>query len=95
MDKPTENIETLVTKLGLANTETGDLVLRMNELGMTSDASALLLNKFAEEFGLTQEQIKENTEKMNDFNNEINLLGTSLTLLVSDVLGPLIEELNK
>jgi len=92
--KPTENIETLVTKLGLANTETGDLVLRMNELGMTSDASALLLNKFAEEFGLTQEQIKENTEKMNDFNNEINLLGTSLTLLVSDVLGPLIEELN-
>ena len=30
--KPTENIETLVTKLGLANTETGDLVLRMNEL---------------------------------------------------------------
>ena len=66
----------------------------MNELGMTSDASALLLNKFAEEFGLTQEQIKENTEKMNDFNNEINLLGTSLTLLVSDVLGPLIEELN-
>jgi len=92
--KPTENIETLVTKLGLANTETGDLVLRMNELGMTSDASALLLNKFAEEFGLTQDQIKENTDKMNDFNNEINLLGTSLTLLVSDVLGPLIEELN-
>jgi len=92
--KPTENIETLVTKLGLANTETGDLVLRMNELGMTSDASALLLNKFAEEFGLTQDQIKENTDKMNDFNNQINLLGTSLTLLVSDVLGPLITELN-
>jgi len=66
----------------------------MNELGMTSDASAVLLNKFAEEFGLTQDQIKENTDKMNDFNNEINLLGTSLTLLVSDVLGPLITELN-
>jgi len=93
--KPTENIETLVTKLGLANTETGDLVLRMNELGMTSDASALLLNKFAEEFGLTQEQIKENTERMNEFNNEINLLGTSLLVLTSKVIGPLIEELNK
>ena len=53
--KPTENIEILVTKLGLANTETGDLVLRMNELGMTSDASALLLNKFAEKFGLNQD----------------------------------------
>ena len=92
--KPTENIEILVTKLGLANTETGDLVLRMNELGMTSDASALLLNKFAEKFGLTQDQIKENTDKMNDFNNQINLLGTSLTLLLSDVLGPLITELN-
>jgi len=92
--KPTENIETLVTKLGLANTETGDLVLRMNELGMTSDASALLLNKFAEEFGLTQEQIKENTERMNKFNNEINLFGTSLLNLTSKVIGPLIEELN-
>ena len=92
--KPTENIETLVTKLGLANTETGDLVLRMNELGMTSDASALLLNKFAEEFGLTQEQIKENTERMNEFNNEINLFGTSLLNLTSKVIGPLIEELN-
>jgi len=92
--KPTENIEILVTKLGLANTETGDLVLRMNELGMTSDASALLLNKFAEKFNLTKDQIKENTDKMNDFNNQINLLGTSLTLLLSDVLGPLITELN-
>jgi len=92
--KPTENIETLVKKLGLVNTETGDLALRMNELGMTSDASALLLDKFAEEFGLSAEQIKENTTKMNEFNNEINKLGTSLTLLLSKVLGPLIEELN-
>ena len=92
--KPTENIETLVTKLGLTNTKTGDLALRMNELGMTSDASALLLNKFAEEFGLSAEQIKENSIQMNEFNNEINKLGTSLTLLLSKVLKPLITELN-
>ena len=95
LTKPTENIQTLVNRLGLAGTETGDLALELEKLGLKSSAAELLLKVFEREFGLTADQIEENAEKMSDFNNEINKLGTSLTLLLSDVLGPLIKELNQ
>jgi len=94
LTKPTENIENLVNRLGLVGTETGDLALELEKLGLTSSAAELLLKEFEREFGLSADQIKENAEKMTEFNNEINKLGTSLTLLLSDVLGPLIKELN-
>jgi hypothetical protein len=94
LTKPTENIETLVNRLGLVGTETGDLALELKRLGLESSAAELLLKEFEREFGLTADQIEENAEKMSDFNNEINKLGTSLTLLLSDVLGPLIKQLN-
>ena len=95
LTKPTENIETLVNRLGLVGTETGDLALELKRLGLESSAAELLLKEFEREFGLSKDQIEENAEKMSDFNNEINKLGTSLTLLLSDVLGPLIKELNE
>ena len=95
LTKPTENIETLVNRLGLVGTETGDLALELKRLGLESSAAELLLKEFEKEFGLSKDQIEENAEKMSDFNNEINKLGTSLTLLLSDVLGPLIKELNE
>ena len=94
LTKPTENIQTLVNRLGLVGTETGDLALELEKLGLKSSAAELLLSEFEREFGLSADQIKQNSEKMSDFNNEINKLGTSLTLLLSDVLGPLIKELN-
>ena len=92
--KPTENIEMLVNKLGLAGTETGDLALRLERLGLESDAAKLLLKKFEDTFGLTADEIKENAETLKNFNNEINKLGTSLTLMMANVLNPLIKELN-
>ena len=95
LTKPTENIENLVNRLGLVDTETGDLALELEKLGLTSSAAELLLKEFEREFGFSADQIKENAEKMTEFNNEINKLGTSLTLLLSDVLGPLIKELNQ
>ena len=94
LTKPTENIENLVNRLGLVDTETGDLALELEKLGLKSSAAELLLKEFEREFGLSADQIKENAEKMTEFNNEINKLGTSLTLLLSDVLSPLIKELN-
>ena len=94
LTKPTENIQTLVNRLGLAGTKTGDLALELEKLGLKSSAAELLLSEFEREFGLSADQIKENSEKMSNFNNEINKLGTSLTLLLSDVLGPLIKEIN-
>jgi len=92
--KPTENIEMLVNRLGLAGTETGDLALRLQKLGLESDAAELLLKEFETRFGLTADEIKENSETLKNFNNEINKLGTSLTLMMANVLNPLIKELN-
>ena len=92
--KPTENIEKLVEKFGLAGTETGDLALELEELGLKSAAATLLLEEGKKEFGLSSEEIEENTKKMTDFKNEINKFGTALTLLMSKTLGPLITEIN-
>jgi len=92
--KPTENIEKLVEKFGLVGTETGDLALELEELGLKSAAAALLLEKGRKEFGLSSEEIEENTKKMTEFKNEINKFGTSLTLLMSKTLSPLITEIN-
>ena len=86
--KPTENIEKLVTKLGLVDTPTGKLALELEKLGLTSSAATLLLSGFEEQFGISQGQIKENAEKMTKFNNEINQLGTEITLLMANSLGP-------
>ena len=86
--KPTENIEKLVTKLGLVDTPTGKLALELEKLGLTSSAATLLIQEFENQFGLSQGQIKENAEKMTKFNNEINQLGTELTLLMANSLGP-------
>ena len=92
--KPTENIEMLVNRLGLAGTETGDLALELEKLGLTTSAAELLLKEFEREFGLTADDIKENAETLKTFNSEINKLGTSLTLMMANVLSPLIKELN-
>lgn len=92
--KPTENIEMLVNRLGLAGTKTGDLALELEQLGLTSSAAELLLKEFEREFGLTADEFKENAETLKTFNNEINKLGTSLTLMMANVLNPLIKELN-
>ena len=86
--KPTENIQNLVTKLGLVDTPTGKLALELEKLGLTSSAATLLLTEFEQQFGISQGQIKENAEKMTKFNNEINQLGTEITLLMANSLGP-------
>ena len=92
--KPSENIEMLVNRLGLAGTETGDLALRLEKLGLESDAAELLVREFERTFGLSADEFKENAETLKNFNNEINKLGTSLTLMMANVLNPLIKELN-
>ena len=89
--KPTENIQLLVDKLGLANTPTGDLALRLEKVGLSASAADLLLNEFGKKFGKTPEDIKKNTEQMTKFKNQVNELGTAITLLLSKVLSPAIQ----
>ena len=89
--KPTENIQLLIDKVGLANTPTGDLALRLEKVGLSASAADLLLNEFGKKFGKTPEDIKKNTEQMTKFKNQINELGTAITLLLSRVLSPAIQ----
>ena len=89
--KPTENIQLLVDKVGLANTPTGDLALRLEKVGLSASAADLLLDEFNKKFGRTPEDIKKNTQQMNKFKNQINELGTAITLLLSKVLSPAIQ----
>ena len=91
--KPTENIQLLVDKVGLANTPTGDLALRLEKLGLKSTAANLVLAEFNKKFGRTPEDIKRNTEQMTKFKNQINELGTAITLMLSKVLGPAVKSL--
>ena len=51
--KPTENIEKLVSKFGLTGTATGDLALELERLGLKSSAAELVLEKGAEQLGLS------------------------------------------
>ena len=91
--KPTENIESLVNKFGLVGTSTGDLALELEKLGMKSAAATLLLEKGKEQFGLTTDEIEENTQKMQDFKNSISILGTQITLFLANNLTPFLKEL--
>ena len=93
--KPTENIEKLVQKFGLSGTATGDLALELEKLGLKSSAAKLLLEKGAEQLGLSTEEVELNTEKMQEFENAINKLGTQITLFLANSLTPFIEKLSK
>ena len=93
--KPTENIQTLVEKFGLTGTETGDLALKLEKLGLKSSAAKLLLEEGAEQFGLTSAEVEMNTKKMQEFENSIAKLGTQITLFLADNLMPFIDLLGK
>lgn len=92
--KPTENIEKLVSKFGLVGTETGDLALELEKLGLKTQAAELLLKEGQKELGLTTEEMKINTEKMQEFENSLNKLGTQITLFLANHLTPFLDALS-
>ena len=95
LSKPTENIQTLVDKLGLANTPTGDLALKLEKLGLTSSAASVLIEKFAEDFGRTPLEIEKMTKELDAFNQEMTKFGLRLQFIVADVFGPMVTLINK
>ena len=92
--KPTENIEKLVSKFGLVGTETGDLALELEKLGLKTQAAELLLKEGQKELGLTTEEMKINTEKMQEFENSLSKLGTQITLFLANHLTPFLDALS-
>jgi len=95
LSKPTENIQTLVDKLGLANTPTGDLALKLEKLGLTSSAASVLIEKFAEDFGRTPLEVEKMTKELDTFNQEMAKFGLRLQFIVADVFGPMVTLINK
>ena len=95
LSRPTENIGTLVEKLGLANDPTGRLALRLEKLGLTSSASALLMEEFTRQTGKSPDILKDAAEEINEMNKSLATFGLKLQLLGSEVITPIVDLLNK
>jgi len=91
--KPEENIDNLVGKLGLVGTPTEKMAKELEKLGLKGSAAKLVMDKFNERFGNSPEIIKENSEKMLEFKNKINELGTAITLFLGKALIPFIDSI--
>jgi len=93
--KPTENLKLLTERLSLTNTPTGDLIAKLEKLGMTSTAASILIEEFAERTGKTPEEVKAATKELEEFNKGMADLGLKIGFIVSDVIGPAVTLLNK
>ncbi len=91
MRKPEDNIENLIGKLGLVGTPTEKMAKELEKLGLKGSAAKLVMDKFNEKFGDGPNILKENTEKMLEFKNKINELGTAITLFLGKALVPFID----
>ena len=95
LSRPTENIGSLVEKLGLANDPAGRLALRLEKLGLTSSASALLMEKFTEQTGKSPDVLKNAAQEINEMNKSLATFGLKLQLLGAEVITPIVDALNK
>jgi len=95
LSRPTENIGSLVEKLGLANDPAGRLALRLEKLGLTSSASALLMEEFTKQTGKSPEVLKDAAEEINEMNKSLATFGLKLQLLGAKVITPIVDLLNK
>ena len=95
LSRPTENIGSLVEKLGLANDPAGRLALRLEKLGLTSSASALLMEEFTKQTGKSPDALKNAAEEINEMNKSLATFGLKLQLLGAEVITPIVDLLNK
>ena len=93
MRKPEENIENLIGKLGLVGTPTEKMAKELEKLGLKGSAAKLVMDKFNEKFGDAPDILKENSEKMLEFKNKVNELGTAITLFLGKALVPFIDSI--
>ena len=92
--KPEDNIDNLINKLGLVGSPTAKLAKELENMGLKSSASKLLLDKFNERLGQSPAELLKTTEHITEFKNQISLLGTEMTLFLSGVLTPFIKTIS-
>jgi len=93
MRKPEDNIENLIGKLGLVGTPTEKMAKELEKLGLKGSAAKLVMDEFNERFGDAPDILRENSEKMLEFKNKINELGTAITLFLGKALVPFIDSI--
>ena len=95
LSRPTENIGSLVEKLGLANDPAGRLALRLEKLGLTSSASALLMEEFTKQTGKSPDALRNAAEEINEMNKSLATFSLKLQLLGAEAITPIVDALNK
>jgi len=94
LKNPIENMDMLITKMGQANTPFGNTVKTLKSLGLEAVAAGQVLDNFNKTFGTNKTSLAQLGEESIRFNNELEKLGTSITLLVAGPLTKFLEVVN-
>ena len=92
---PIKNMDMLVIKMGQANTPFGDTVETLKSLGLEAVAADQVLNNFNKTFGTNKKSLSELGEESVRFTNELQKLGTGITLFVAGPLTFFLEKINR
>ena len=91
---PIKNVDLLTQKIGAANTPFGDTISTLKDLGLEGVAAEAVLEKFNKTFNTNRKSITELGEESIKFTNELQKLGTGITLLVAGPLTKFLEIVN-
>jgi len=92
---PIKNMDMLVTKMGQANTPFGDTVETLKSLGLEAVAADQVLDNFNKTFGTNKTSLAQLGEESIRFTNEMQKLGTGITLFVAGPLTSFLEKINQ
>ena len=95
LKNPIENMDMLITKMGQANTPFGNTVKTLKSLGLEAVAAGQVLDNFNKTFGTNKTSLAQLGEESIRFNNEMQKLGTGITLFVAGPLTKFLEKINQ
>ncbi len=96
LDDPINNIQVLIKALGQTGTEFGNTISSLEKMGLKAQAGEIVLQKFNDQFGkLTTKSLAEVNKEQKDLTNQLNILGTSISILVSGPLANFIKTINE
>jgi len=91
---PIKNVDLLTQKIGAANTPFGDTISTLKDLGLEGVAAEAVLERFNQTFNTNRKTITELGEESIKFTNELQKLGTGITLLVAGPLTKFLQIVN-
>ena len=92
---PIENIDLLIQKLGAANTPFADTVATLKSLGLEAVAAQQVLDQFNNTFGTNKKTLDSLSEESIRFENELQKLGTGMSLFIAGPLTFFLEKINR